>query len=146
AVLDPLPADASFVSAETSAGTCALVNGVVTCNLGIISNATAATLTITVNPSRGGPLANTFSAIAFEGDPNGANNGAVVVVEITGDEDHDGLPDAWEALHGFSSFNPNDANLDSDGDGHTNLQEYLAGTDPRNPASILRARASIDAS
>ena len=46
------------------------------------------------------------------------------------DDDHDGLPDAWEIEHGLSPSNPNDANIDSDGDGHTNLQEYIAGTDP----------------
>jgi hypothetical protein len=32
---------------------------------------------------------------------------------------------------------PNDANLDADGDGRSNLSEYLAGTDPRNPSSNL---------
>ena len=41
------------------------------------------------------------------------------------DTDHDGMPDAWEIAH---SLNPNDAsdrNGDPDGDGYTNLEEYL---------------------
>lgn len=54
------------------------------------------------------------------------------------DSDGDGMPDAWELLHGFDPFDPSDAAEDADGDGLTNLQEYLAGTDPRDPASVLR--------
>jgi hypothetical protein len=48
------------------------------------------------------------------------------------DWDGDGLPDDWEIAHGL---NPgfDDASLDSDGDGLTNLEEYLRGTDPFNP-------------
>jgi alpha/beta hydrolase family protein DUF900/thrombospondin type 3 repeat protein len=44
----------------------------------------------------------------------------------------DGIPDDWKSAHGF---NPADsiADLDSDGDGLTNLQEFLLGTDPNNP-------------
>ncbi|WP_232289567.1 FG-GAP repeat protein [Verrucomicrobium spinosum] len=42
------------------------------------------------------------------------------------DEDDDGLPDWWEALHGGDL----DPTLDDDSDGLTNLQEYAAGTNP----------------
>jgi hypothetical protein len=48
------------------------------------------------------------------------------------DWDGDGLPDDWEIAHGLNPW-LNDANLDSDGDGLTNLQEYELGTDPFNP-------------
>ena len=46
------------------------------------------------------------------------------------DTDGDGMPDGWEIAHGL---NPrvNDANDDADLDGLTNLEEYLAGTDPQ---------------
>ena len=54
------------------------------------------------------------------------------------DTDGDGMPDAWETAHGFNPNDPSDANLDSDHDGLTNLQEYLAGTDPHNAASTLK--------
>jgi hypothetical protein len=56
----------------------------------------------------------------------------------SGDSDGDGMPDAWETLHGLDPFNPLDAALDSDGDGLTNLQEYQIGTDPRDPRSGIR--------
>lgn len=54
------------------------------------------------------------------------------------DTDSDGLPDNWEEANGFNPRDASDAAADSDGDGHSNLQEYLAGTDPRNKASVLR--------
>lgn len=62
------------------------------------------------------------------------------------DADHDGLPDDWEEwvldLAGRDSspaaivaFKPGD---DADGDGMTNLQEYLAGTDPFLSTDLLK--------
>jgi hypothetical protein len=41
------------------------------------------------------------------------------------DKDKDGMPDAWETKNGFNSNNPDDRNGDTDGDGYTNLEEYL---------------------
>jgi len=48
------------------------------------------------------------------------------------------LPDSWEIAYGLDPNNPNDANIDSDGDTMTNLQEYIAGTNPRNAQSYLK--------
>ncbi|MES2706704.1 MAG: CotH kinase family protein [Verrucomicrobiota bacterium] len=57
------------------------------------------------------------------------------------DLDHDGMDDAWEAGHGLSAENPADGAPDSDGDGQTNFEEYLANTDPRAASSTLRLQA-----
>jgi len=41
------------------------------------------------------------------------------------DADHDGMPDGWERARGLNPENPKDANGDQDGDGYTNVEEYL---------------------
>ncbi len=41
------------------------------------------------------------------------------------DTDQDGMPDAWETRSGLDPQNPEDRNGDRDGDGYTNLEEYL---------------------
>lgn len=46
------------------------------------------------------------------------------------DIDGDGMPNDWELANGFDPLDPNDANGDADGDGLTNLEEYLGNTAP----------------
>ena len=41
------------------------------------------------------------------------------------DTDRDGMPDAWETANGLNPSNAADRNADADGDGYTNLEEYL---------------------
>src|SRR4030095_678384 len=57
---------------------------------------------------------------------------------VLADTDGDHLPDAWETAYGLDTNDPNDAALDSDGDGMTNLQEYTAGTDPSVKQDYLK--------
>jgi hypothetical protein len=46
------------------------------------------------------------------------------------DDDDDGMPDLWEAEFGFDDGDLADGPLDADGDGYTNLEEYLNETRP----------------
>lgn len=46
----------------------------------------------------------------------------------------DGIPDSWKTAHSLP-LTPGSAGVDSDGDGQTNLQEYLSGTNPKSAAS-----------
>jgi hypothetical protein len=41
------------------------------------------------------------------------------------DSDDDGMPDAWEARSGLDPDDPSDGALDPDGNGYTNLEDYL---------------------
>lgn len=43
------------------------------------------------------------------------------------DTDHDGMPDAWEKAHGLVPTDTSDGSKDRDGDGYTNVEEYLNG-------------------
>ncbi|HXJ60938.1 MAG TPA: lamin tail domain-containing protein [Verrucomicrobiae bacterium] len=58
-----------------------------------------------------------------------------------GDADGDGLPNDWEQHYLLNPLLAEDAQFDSDGDGMTNLEEFLAGTDPTDSADRLRVTA-----
>lgn len=104
------------------------------------------------------PLHQDFTLIATVTDPNGAVDsesiddidpseypGSTARQEIriqwrdpgpTGDSDADNMPDAWEqaTLGGIATIATND----SDGDGTTDLDEYLQGTSPTDDSDFLR--------
>jgi hypothetical protein len=59
------------------------------------------------------------------------------------DSDNDGMPDDWETTYTFDPLNPDDALEDADLDLASNLDEYVAGTHPRNAADVLRLTATL---
>jgi pectate lyase len=51
------------------------------------------------------------------------------------DSDNDGMTDSWERTVGLNPNNAADANYDSDGDGYTNIEEFLNKTTPTRTTS-----------
>lgn len=82
----------------------------------------------------------------------GSKAGYIYVIRRSppADTDEDGLPDPWEAvMFGDLSHGPQgDDDVDLEGrvigDGQTNRQEYIAGTDPTDPQDVLRVTAKMD--
>ena len=67
---------------------------------------------------------NTISNILFE-----------VELDDAADCDNDGMPAGWEKSHGLDIWK-NDAQLDFDQDGYSNIQEYQSNTDPNSKDSV----------
>lgn len=77
------------------------------------------------------------NGIAFYGGSYGAGKGIIDSQDDVGgwpklfsapapaDRDHDGMPDQWETENGLNPDNPADRNGDANGNGYTNLEEYL---------------------
>jgi hypothetical protein len=100
---------------EVRSGAFTLSNGVVTADCIIVTNECARFIRY------GG----TLQAGQVVLDPNFSANG-------------DGIPNSWKQLYGLDPFLWNVGSLDPDGDGMSNLREYMAGTNPTNAASVLR--------
>jgi hypothetical protein len=83
-----------------------------------------------------------FTITTFGEDEDGElyvgdrTNGRVLKL-VPPDADGDGLPDWWETAF-FGGVGVVNGNNDSDGDGFSDRQEYMAGTSPINPADLFR--------
>jgi hypothetical protein len=112
---------------------------------GLTSNAVLGTLTVTVPATAG---ANSAYAIHFDhasASPNGlaafaatTATGLITVGDRSVSSFNDGIPDAWRLRYFGSIYNLlSQATADADGDGASNWQEYVAGTDPTSAQSLL---------
>ncbi len=95
-----------------------------------VSYNTGGTLNLDIN-------GNTLNATYVE---KGATTGTyttpdtfTILKQGSADTDSDGIPDPYEDAHGLDRNNPADAALDSDGDGTSNLKEYILSTDSEAP-------------
>jgi hypothetical protein len=74
----------------------------------------------------------TFWFVANDGQANSASTVVRLTIQRPFDSSN-GLPYDWRQL-----YQVNDPLADPDGDGANNLSEYLANTNPLDPASVLR--------
>jgi len=112
---------------------------------GVMTNGASFTLL-----TAGSPFTGSFANVASGGSLTTKDGYARFTVHYSGettlrltdlvivDSDSDGLPDWWEDRFSLSKTNSADAVLDLDGDGASSLNEFLAGTNPTNAASVFR--------
>jgi uncharacterized repeat protein (TIGR01451 family) len=83
-VTDALPAGLTFVSAVSSQGSCTNDAGVVSCDLGTMTNGAVASVAIQVVAASPGTKTNLANVSASIPDPNPTNNTALVVLTVNG--------------------------------------------------------------
>lgn len=122
----------------------ALMNGGgVTLNRVTYSDPTHLTLNVTVSSTA--TLGSRTITITNPDAQTSVSATGLLIVSASADVDSDGTPDWWmQKYFGHATGQAADrsrASDDADGDGFTNMQEFRAHTDPRNPLSALRVTA-----
>ena len=85
---------------------------------------------------------NWYRIVVSNAASTGSGNATHTTNHTRIDFDMDGLPDAYEVQYGLNTNNAADAFGDLDGDQMSNLAEFIAGTDPSDPASFLKIEQS----
>jgi hypothetical protein len=98
---------------------------------------TQRTAYFTLTGTNAAPPWTNFSIIVTNFARPGGLLSASAILNYRSDADGDGLPDDWEQGY-FGDPTAADREVDSDGDGMLNGQEYVAGTDPGDAVSYLR--------
>jgi hypothetical protein len=108
----------------------------------VTQTGTAPSTTISNAPP--GPYTIQFSDVAFYQTPLDQSNNLAAAGSLTFtgnydfiDANHNGISDAWEKYYFGSAPAGRSQYTDSDGDGMSDYAEFIAGTNPTNPASKL---------
>ncbi|MCX7872731.1 MAG: lamin tail domain-containing protein [Verrucomicrobiae bacterium] len=78
-----------------------------------------------------------YYVVAWNNAGTDTSTVATLTIQSSGDSDNDGMPDDWEIANGLRP-DVDDANEDKDGDGMSNIAEFIAGTNPSDKNSILK--------
>jgi hypothetical protein len=115
-----------------------VLNGsVLTCSLSTLPVGDAVEAIAWIRSTGQGILPTQVTVSSDQPDDDPSDNTFSTTFRLKGDADADRLPDDWEQANGLDSANSGDALADADADGGSNLQEYLAGTNPRSASSAL---------
>jgi hypothetical protein len=113
---------------------------------GVSGTSVIGTLSVTLPPNVTANSAYRVHFTHFSASPNGlasfhttVQDGLITVGNRTGSSWGDGIPDTWRLLYFGTIYNIlSAADADPDGDGASNWQEYIAGTNPLDAASVFR--------
>ncbi|HEY3860800.1 MAG TPA: chitobiase/beta-hexosaminidase C-terminal domain-containing protein [Verrucomicrobiae bacterium] len=113
---------------------------------GVSGTSVIGTLTVTLPPNVTSNSAYRVHFDQFSASPNGlalfkttTRDGLITVGNRSGSSWNDGIPDTWRLLHFGTIYNSlSAANEDPDGDGASNWQEFIAGTDPLDASSVFK--------
>jgi hypothetical protein len=138
------PGTQSYTLSNSGGGTLSWTAGVsnnwlsLSATSGVLAARASVNVTVSTNANANSLVGGLYSnLVSFVNATNGAGTTNVVWTLLV----RDGIADAWRQLY-FDHIDPRAGDLsraqdDPDGDGFTNLQEFLAGTDPTNSASAF---------
>jgi IPT/TIG domain len=114
----------------------AITSGAENFNAPVLTTNGLAALIAPLYPGSNSPITYFFVVRAVDGCGNAETNtiekSVQPLLDPTKSQVGDGIPNGWKQQYGFNPFDNTVAATDSDGDGFSNLQEFLAGTDPTN--------------
>ena len=84
----------------------------------------------------------TVDDLAHSGTGGALTDAGAITLTILQDEDSDTIPNDWENEH-FGGGTNAVAGADNDGDNMTNLEEYIADTNPTNSASVFQVDLTV---
>lgn len=127
-------AEFRFLSYSTSANA-TISGGLLQLDIHIDSGATPGVRELAFSSTNPQPMVNSMHAIStVDGSlslPHTTSNTSFLIYTMTSDHDGDGMPDYYESRYGLDPY-VDDSNIDSDGDGYTNIEEYMRNSDPND--------------